>query len=201
MDFATILKDILGSPVGSFAFVVSIVGAIVWVVHYVTKFVTKISVRYDSFKEETDKTRTHIDEIRKDLAIVRGNIEAAIAIKDTLTRRKSPVSLTDTGQKIVQDFKLFDIVAKNWDKITKATNDICSKNPYDLQEYFIDTSYLEPEKFFSDKDIDELKIISFKGGFTFMSIARVMGILIRDEYFKRHEINIDDIDKYKPAEK
>ncbi|MDR2802312.1 MAG: hypothetical protein LBB31_03750 [Prevotellaceae bacterium] len=201
MDFATTLRDILGSPVGSFAFVVSIVGAVVWGVHYVTKFATRISIRHDNFKEEVDKTRTHIDEIRKDLAIVRGNIEAAIAIKDTLTRRKSPVSLTDEGQKMVQDFNLYDVVAKNWDKIAEATKDISSKNPYDLQEYFINTSYLEPEKFFSTKDIDELKIISFNGGFTFMSIARVMGVLIRDEYFKRHSINIDEVDKYQPAEK
>jgi hypothetical protein len=49
-------------------------GAIIWVVHYVTRFVTKISARLVGFKEEMDKTRGHIDEIRKDLAIVRGHI-------------------------------------------------------------------------------------------------------------------------------
>jgi hypothetical protein len=43
------------------------------------------------------------------LAFVKGTIEVAIVIKDTLLKKKSPISLTEEGIKPVKDYNLKDI--------------------------------------------------------------------------------------------
>jgi hypothetical protein len=197
-----LFEKILGSPAGSFAFVFGIIVLGGWLVHYVTKFTTKISIEHNGFKEETEKTKSYIDEIRKDMAFVKGSLEVAIGLKDVLTQKHSPISLTEMGDKMVKDYNLTHVVEKNWDKIIVASGkDLETKNPYDLQEYFIETSYLNPATFFSDDDVDYLKTVAYKCGFPFMSIARVMGILIRDKYFEKKNIAVEEIDKCDPNNK
>jgi hypothetical protein len=193
-----LLRDILKSDAGSFSFIFALICLVIYGVHKVTKFTTNIGADHGVLAKRVDRIETNIDEIRKDLAVVKGNIEATIAIRDTLTKKKSPISLTDAGINIMNEYDLKNILTKNWDKILRTTNDIEIKNPYDLQEYFIETAYLEPLKFFSKDDVDILKTVSYKTGFAFMSIARVMGILIRDAYFTHKGIAVEDVDKTDP---
>jgi hypothetical protein len=200
-----ILKDILTSPVGSFAFVFGIIAAIVWVVHYVTKYATKISESHktldkninrveDNLDKKITKIEDNIDEIRKDLAYVKGALE----VRDLLIQKNSPISLTEMGEQIREEYKFDDIISVNWDKILSEIDLAKLQNPYDVQEYCISTSFLEPTKFFTEKDVNELKIVAFKSGLTFMSVARAMGVLIRDAYFKYKNIDINEVDKYNP---
>jgi hypothetical protein len=194
-----LLREVFKSDAGSFGFIFALVCLIIYGVYKITKFTTKIETEHGTLSNRVDRIESNIDEIRKDLAFVRGNVDAAIAIKDTLTKKKSPISLTDDGIKLVNEYNFENILARNWEQILKSTNDVETKNPYDLQEYFIETAYLEPSKFFSKDDVDELKTVSYKTGFAFMSIARVMGILIRDAYFKQKGIAIEEVDKNTPA--
>jgi hypothetical protein len=147
-DKTTTLIDILNSPLGSFAFILGIMIGIGWIIFYVTKFTTKISAKHGEFAERVNKVETNIDDIRKDLAYVKGSIEAAIGLKDLLTRKKSPISLTELGEKISKENDFENIIAINWDKILRTLELENFKNAYDIQEFCIDTAFIEPEKFF-----------------------------------------------------
>lgn len=201
----SVLKDMLASPVGSFAFVFGIMTIAGWLIFYVTKYVTKISESHKTLdkninkvEENLDKKITKIennlDEIRKDLAYVKGNLD----VRDLLVKKNSPISLTEMGEQIRKEYKFDDIIAVNWDKILSEIDSAKLQNPYDVQEYCISTSFLEPTKFFTEKDVNDLKTVAFKSGLTFMSVARAMGVLIRDAYFKYKNIDINEVDRYSP---
>ena len=194
----SVIKEILSSPAGSFSFVFGLLVLVCWLVHYVTKFTTKISVEHGQINKRMDKTESSIDEIRRDISFIKGSFEAAIGIKDAIAKKKSPLSLTELGVEIAEKYSLETMIASNWGKINDILNALKTKNPYDIQEYCIETAFIEANKFFSDKDIDKLKIISYKTGVPLFSISRLMGILIRDRYFAENGINVDDVDKSAP---
>ena len=192
------IRVILESPAGSFAFIFSIMALFGWIIHYVTKFTVNISSKHDRFNERMDKSESTIDEIRKDIAFIKGTLSMAIETKDSLTKKKSPLTLTDSGKEVVSTNNLDLMVDSNWQKITAALQSIKNKSPYDLQEFCIETAFTEMNRFFSENDIEKLKTISFKSGIPLMSITRVMGILIRDRYFGENGIDIGTIDQHDP---
>ena len=194
-----IIKEILSSPAGSFSFVLGMMILAGWLVHYVTKFTTKISVEHGQFNKRMDKTESNIDEIRKDIAFIKGSFEVAIGLKDAIAKKKSPLSLTDLGVEIAESYNLKAMIDTSWYRISAVINGLGTKNPYDIQEYCIETAFVEANKFFSDKDIDKLKIISYKTGVPLFSISRLMGILIRDRYFEENNIDVFEVDSHDPS--
>lgn len=94
-----LIRDIFQSPEGSFGFVFAILALGFWLVHYVTKKVTEINASHSTLKCEMsdNKNDVHgkfslmdgkIDEIRKDIAYLRGFMEGtytnmlAVLIRD-----------------------------------------------------------------------------------------------------------------------
>ena len=193
-----IIKTALESPAGSFSFVFGIMAACGWVIHYTTKFATKISIKHDLFNLRMDKTESHMDEIRKDVAYLKGQFDTVVGIKDATVKKKSPISLTDIGKDIASSNNIAAMIDSNWSKINAALHGEKTKNPYDLQQFCIEKTFVEPEKFFSDKDIDRLKIIAYNAGMPLLSITRIAGVLIRDRYFAENEIDLTEVDIYDP---
>jgi dsDNA-specific endonuclease/ATPase MutS2 len=189
-----VIKEALRSPVGSFSFVLGIMLLGGWAIHYITKFTTKINVEHGQFSKRMDKVESNVDEIRKDIAYIKGSLELVVASKDALSKKKSPLSFTDLGKEIAKSNDLDAMIANNWLKINTVLQDLKTKNPYDIQEFCLETAFVEPEKFFSPNDFDKLKSVSYKTGNTLISITRLMGILIRDRYFNENGIDADDVD-------
>ena len=192
------IKEILGSPAGSASFVLGIMVLAGWIIHYVTKFTTTITAKYGLFDERMAKTESNIDEIRKDIAYIKGSFEATVGIKDVLTKKKSPITLTEIGKQIADSNNLNAMVDSNWSKISIALNGLKTNNPYDIQEFCIETAFVESNKFFSNDDISRLKLISYKSGVSLFSITRLMGVLIRDRYFNENGIDVGEVDQYDP---
>lgn len=132
-----ILRDIFSSPAGSFGFVAGLIILGGWVIYYVTKFKTTLDVKHESLEKSTAKIIGNIDEIRKDVAFLRGSMEILTKNNDKLTQRNSPISLTE----------------------------------------------------------------AFKNGYPLMSYTNMLGVLIRDKYFKERGIDIYEIEKYEPQNK
>jgi len=192
------LKTVLGSPTGSFAFVGGLLALSWWLVHSITKFITEYSIKQGLFNKQMDKTESDIAQIKEDIAFLKGSFGAAIEIKDTLVKKKSPISLTDLGLQLVAEHNLDGIIVDNWLKINTAIQNLKTNNPYDIQEFCLESAFVRANIFFSDKDIDRLKRISYQTGAPLFSIARVMGILIRDRYLKENGIDIGEIDQHAP---
>ena len=193
-----VIRTVLENPGGSFAFVFALMVFAGWVIHYTTKFTVNISSKHDRFNERMNKTESTIEEIRRDVVFIKGTLDLAIANRDSFTIRRSPLSLTDSGKEFVETNNLEVMVDSNWQKIAAVLQSIKNKNPYDLQEFCIETAFTETNRFFSSSDVEKLKKLSFKSGIPLMSITRVMGILIRDRYFKENGIPVGAVDLHDP---
>ena len=205
-----LIKEALGSPAGSASFVLAILVLTGWIIHYATKFATRISIEHGQLNERIDKTESsfdkrmdkiesNIDEIRKDTAYIKGAFEVAVAMPNTYMKRKSPLMLTDLGREIAEENNLNTMVVNNWSKIDAALRNLKTKNPYDIQEFCLEVVFVESDKFFSPSDIEKLKLMSFKTGIPLFSIARIIGLLIRDKYFSENDIDVGEVDKFDPS--
>ena len=158
------------------------------------KMEEKAQIKFDSFDGK-------IDEIRKDLAFLRGFMESVQkAVTDGYTQKHSPISLTEKGKKEVEERGLDKIVEKNWPVIFQTIEkEAVSKNPYDIQSYCMETAYISPEKFFSSDEVSYIKELAFKNGLALMTYTNMLAVLIRDKYFLVKGMNVDDVDKYAPS--
>jgi len=203
---SSIIERILGSPVGSFSFVFGIMILAGWLIYFVTKKITEITVTHSYFVKRLDKVETNIDVIRMDISEMKGTLRLVtdyITKNDALMKKRSPLSLTEEGIKTVEDNQLSIMIEDNWGKINAALHNLKADNPYDIQEFcfntaFTDTLHDRPLKFFTEKDIDKLKKLSYKSGISLFIITRMLGILIRDRYFKENEIDMEEIDDHDP---
>ena len=193
-----IIKAALESPVGSFSFVFGVMAACGWVIHYTTKFATKISVKHDLFNARIDKTESNIDEIRKDVSYLKGQFDSVIGLKEATIKKKSPISLTDIGAEIANSNNIVAMIDDNWSKINETLQSAKTKNPYDLQQFCMEKTFVEPQNFFNDKDIEKLKIIAYNLGMPLLSITQIAGVLIRDRYFTKNGIDLAEVDVYAP---
>jgi len=203
------IQKAIESPAGSFSFVFSMMLLAGWVVYYVTRFTTKIRTlpcdkhtkKLDTLKTDVSILKTDVAVAKTDISYMKNTLSFALNVKDSSIKRNSPLSLSDIGEEIAASNKLNDMVNDNWSKIRAVLDDYKSRNPYDLQEYCFETAFCDTIRtpvFFSEKDVDRLKITAYKSGTAIMSMTRVLGILIRDRYFSENGINVDDVDNHDP---
>ncbi len=195
-----LIKEILKSPAGSFASVFAFIVFAFWLCHWVTKYLTRISTNHSHLTESLAGATGAIDEIRRDLAYIKGSIDIMQRqTSDGYTQRNSPISLTEKGREEVSRNNLDMLVDRNWDTIYRLMEkEVESKNPYDIQRYCLETAATEPGKLFADSDVALIKALAFKNGLALMTYTNILGVLIRDKYFKQKGIDIEDVDKHDP---
>jgi hypothetical protein len=152
---------------------------------------------------EERKTDNHsIENIRTDLALIKGTLQAALSGSniDALIQSKSPISLNDLGRELAERMDLETRISNNWGKIYEfLDNNLQSKNAYDIQQFCIETASVFPERFFSDEDVEFLKNFAYKEGRPLVYYGGMIGIMIRDSYFKSKGIDVSEVDKCNPA--
>ena len=197
-----LIKMIFSSPAGSFSFVLGIMLLSGWLIYMTTKKVTEINADHGVLTKTVNKIEAHIDDIRKDLSYMKGSIEILKSGANPLTKSQSPISLTDKGKEIALELKAEEIIGKNWDKIFKdLEKNIYDKNAYDIQQYCLETSAVDPEKFFDSQSLSEIKMYAFKKGNTLSYYSGMFGIIIRDKYLQIKGIDVSEVDDNDPEKK
>lgn len=194
------LQQILGSPLGSFAFVLALLLGSVWLVHWVTIKIAHIQAKHDSFTTDVKDMKTDINEIRKDISFLKGSFEMfKSSSQQSPVQSHSPLSPNEIGEKIIEELDLTDIIARNSDKIMSYLNaNIGSKNPYDIQQFCIETASVELDQLFSEADVNIVKKYAFNHGRVLFYYGSLIGVLIRDLYFQRNNIDLNEVDKCDP---
>ena len=150
------------------------------------------------------EVKKDITEIKMDMSEMKGALYFAFGKNLPFAKKKSPLSLTDDGIEMVTANHFDKIIDEKWSRICEALNNLNTKNPYDLQEFCISTVFadttLNTPKFLSEKDIDRIKILSYKSGIPIFFYTQALGILIRDRYFAENGIDVDEIDMHYPAQ-
>lgn len=195
-----LLERILGSEFGSFGFITALMLAILGIVYFVTKHVTHIRSNHSALNDRVGRIDSNINTIRDDLAFLKGSIEIikSVDLKE-LFQRKSPVTLTEAGQQVAKELGAEEIISRTWDKIYSILeNEISDKNAYDIQQYCMEKVSVDPQRFLDKQGIDRVKKHAFDNGVPLQLYLRVIGLLIRDKYFKKKDIDPKEVDDHDP---
>lgn len=196
------------------AIVFVVVVGLIWAIIKISSYVTKQKCNKESMDKEQDSLRTDlkdhvdrnnkiIDDIRKDLSMIKGSLEIIKSSSDPLMQSHSPISLTEKGVKVMKELDAEGIINRNWDSLIKpAIHQESEKegglNAYQLQTFAIETSAVEPERFYTKQDISTIQNFAYEKGMPDQLYLRAMGIIIRDKYFQEHKIELDEVDRTDP---
>ena len=174
-----------------------------------------LETKVDNLQSDMVAVKSDMVEVKKDIIVLKTDVSGIksdisgikflfenVSFAST-SKRKSPVSLSDLGEKIASDYNIAAIVDRNWHTISAAIKELGTTNPYDIQEFSKETAFTDSirsktAKFFTENDIDKLRIIAYKSGENIYSISFVAGILIRDRYFTENGIDVDDVNTHDP---
>lgn len=116
--------------------------------------------------------------------------ETRLQEREPLTRRRSPVSLTERGAKLLKDSGGEKFVDENFDELLAAVDTMNPKTAYDVQE----DSKEAIKKLADDDRINDIKNFLFKDGSTLEDVFIVMSIYLRNKILTHKKWNVDDID-------
>ncbi len=205
--------DFINATFGTaFAVTVVVLGFAFWLTYWITKKVTTINTEHGSLNKNIEKIEHNIDEMRKDISHIKGEMDMfkttlvfmknEIDIfknnKSNLMQSHSPISLTKKGKEVAEELKAEEIISKNWESISVALLRMDSQNPYDIQTFCIERADVEAEQFFDVESIDRIKRYAFEKGESVHAYYRLLGLLIRDRYFKENGIPLTRIDENDP---
>ncbi|MDR1342826.1 MAG: apolipoprotein A1/A4/E family protein [Prevotellaceae bacterium] len=156
--------------------------------------IDSVSKRLDS---RIDKVDEHIYGIHKELSVM----NASLALKhesahgrvrgQEVVQRRSPMSLTELGEKLYADFGAGEMIDKNWDKIAEnIETNVHSQNAYDIQKYIFETALVSLETFIGKSNVEKMKLLAYTDGNPLAYYAPVFWIPIRDRYLKLKGINV-----------
>lgn len=190
-----VIKSILTSTGGSFAFVAGILYLTHWVVHYLTKNISKL----DNKMEKVDKLEQNMDSIKENLHFIKATLNVIQSNNSGLTQSHSPIGLTKKGKDVASRMGINDILVRNWDNIYEFIEAQHLENPYDIQQFCIETATINLDKLFSYQDVDKIKEFAFNEGQQLAYYGSMIGVIIRDKYFEVKGIPISEVDKNDPT--
>jgi hypothetical protein len=108
-----------------------------------------------------------------------------------LSQTNSPMSLTERGIEVARELGMERMINRNWNSATELIRAEGKSNPYDIQQFIINSLIASPEKFLSPEDWDKIKRYAYKEGDPLLSYIDALTILVRDRYFKENSIDVD----------
>lgn len=189
-----VIKTILTSPFGSFAFVFALLCTAFWLVHYITKFIERLN----SKTERVEKLENNIDSIKGDLHYIKATLNVIQANYSNLTQSHSPVSLTPKGKEVAQKMGIDEMIAENWDKIYDVIEKRSFNNAYDIQQFCIETATVNLDEFFSPSDVNKIKTFAYNEGHQIAYYGSMIGVILRDKYFESKGISVSEVDDNDP---
>jgi hypothetical protein len=196
MNWLELVKEILGSSAGSFAFVLFVLLLMCWVIHKITNFTTIWNMK----EKGLDKLESKVDTLSADTTYIKMQLTLLSAnTAGGLVQSHSPISLTEKGKDIAEKMDVQTLLANNWDNIYDYIDkNVRSKNAYDIQQFCIETATISLDKLFNDADLSRIKMFAYNEGKPLGYYGGMIGVLIRDKYFQQKGINPSLVDKFAP---
>ena len=148
---------------------------------------------YGKFKEKVDNTtkdfsdyKNKVDENVKSIEHLKGSFDTLM--KTSIVQKGSPLRLTDTGKKLLEESGGKKLIEKVFDKLLPHFDKI--DNAYDIQEKAKDVV----KKIEVKDGIVAVKNYLFATGNSFDDLATAMSIELRDKVLKQKGITVEQID-------
>lgn len=131
--------------------------------------------------------------LRKTVGDIRDKVvacETTLNERGPLTKRKSPVSLTDRGLEFLKNSHGEEFIDQHFDELLAKVNEMDPKTAYDVQE----DARKVVEALHTDERINPIKEFLFKDGSTLTEAFEVMSIYLRNKILTEKNWNAADID-------
>jgi len=152
------------------------------------------------YKEKVSNIEKNVDRLTAEVRETRDKIIACETSlkereRETYIKRKSPLALTDSGERLLKDSGGEDFVNNHYELLAQKVEDNSPKTAYDIQELSQQViTWLKSEDIFNS-----LKDYAFKTGLPLEIIIEVMGIYLRDKILRAKGWNAEDVDRHDPA--
>lgn len=156
------------------------------------------SMKIGAYKNKVDTNCTDIGDIKREQKEVRDKViacETSLKEREPLTRKKSPVTLTSRGERVLNDSGGKKFVDDNYPELKTKVESKSPSTSYDIQE----TSKQVIEELKEDTRINPIKEYLFKEGMDISEILNVLGIYLRDKFLKDKGVAVADIDQHDPT--
>ncbi|MBI5797282.1 hypothetical protein HZA98_00070 [Candidatus Woesearchaeota archaeon] len=136
------------------------------------------------------KLHSHLSPIKHAIVEIQSIMSnSGSKISQSLTEKgQSPLAPTKYGMTLINDSGLGKILKENLTPLLEELHQILKKenltNPYDVQEKARELLINKKD----DKIMADVKSYSFKHALSVETILKTGGLLLRDEYFKKHKI-------------
>ncbi len=152
---------------------------------------------HSKFASRIDSLHLDLAKVREDVSFIRGLLNARNKGINAFgfTGNNSPMQLNDRGREFVTETKLDDRIYSNWEAIEALLDVSGMKTAYDIDQYCLQRAVVSPEQFLKEEDVIFLKNKAFSTGDKLESYAGMIGVIVRNRYFQKKGINIEDIDK------
>ena len=182
-------------------------GAVVWLYLHVKNKSEKAEEKASEAHEKIDSLpcEKHRDKISA-IEIMNAKLDGILqAVQPSpvkqggYTNAHSPIALTESGWDVAKEMGIEDIICRNTKRILSLIDDsVPQKNAYDIQQFCIDAVIVSLDKLFIEEDVNRIKSFAFNKGQHIVMYSSLIGVLVRDLYFKERSINIEDVDKCDP---
>ncbi|OAV69397.1 hypothetical protein Barb6XT_00511 [Bacteroidales bacterium Barb6XT] len=167
----------------------------------------KFEIRVDKIEHDIKDIKTDVNMLKVDIAMVKGDVTmikgVVTAIKEALVniapsgtyiQSLSPLSLTSKGISVNNELHLASRIADNWEEIERCIDGrVKDKNAYDIQQFCIKQATADLSMFLPDSDISDIKAFAYNKGTSVESFGGLIGVIIRDAYFKHHKIDTKEV--------
>ena len=158
----------------------------------------KITNSFKNFETKNDKIDAAIYEMKDSLLQVKATTELLYQTHLSTVKSHSPMSLTPKGEEISKAILAELKINNYWTSIRNELQKTHPTNPYDIQVAALGLARYCFDKIFTEQERNEIKTYAFKIGINLLEIYPIIGIIIRDIYFKEQNISLEDIDKHDP---
>jgi hypothetical protein len=196
-----LIQTLFENPAGGFGTMFAFTLAVFWVVASVSRKIGEHSRAVEEMSKKTEKTDDRLERLRDDLGFIKSKLlifEEKLTGSDALTASHSPISLTDLGKKVAKEMDAERLIANDFERIVSVIDGSGAANPYDVQQFCVETATSFPDRFFSPESLSELKIFAYRQGRLLPAYGTMLGVMIRDAYFKRKGIDVGLVDKHDP---
>ena len=147
--------------------------------------------------DDVKELKSEVKSLTKQMAINDTKLDERTSPTAALTKRKSPISLSTTGEDLLKRSGADAFVLNNKDDLVKKIKDKNPKSAYDVQEFAKEVV----ESLRNDERILSLKDYAFKEGLELDSIFIVMSIYLRDIALPLLGYTPQDVDSSDPERK
>ncbi|MCC6405374.1 MAG: hypothetical protein IT405_03230 [Candidatus Yanofskybacteria bacterium] len=150
------------------------------------------------YKSKVDRAEKDIEGVQKEVKEIRDKTikcETMLDNQGPLTKKKSPISLTERGEKVLTESGGRKFVDDNITDLLSKVDGENVKTSYDVQE----ASKKVIATLEADDRMTAIKDYLFKEGLEFSDVTEVLGIYLRDKIITTKGWNVKDIDEQEKA--